>query len=111
MSNDPKAVAAALAHVVSARKVPDKVVNAVAEKLAASKYKIGGIDICKYGICIDYILQGRDAWRTIPDLVEIRDAQVYGLRVFPWGIPWPDVLHVHVDHGFEELAPYVERGL
>jgi hypothetical protein len=111
MSNDSKAISLALAHAVASHKVPDEVVARVADKISAAKHKVRGVDICKYGICIDYILDGSRAWNSIPDLVQVPGSQIYGLRVFPWGIPDPDLLHIQVEHAFEELAPYVERGI
>lgn len=99
----------ALARAVAARKVPDDAIAAVAKILAAGKNKVRGIDVCAYGICIDYFFEG-DQWvRALPDLVRGKDARVYSIEAFPWGIPWPDLFRVRVQAEFDEFAKYNPR--
>ena len=98
----------ALARAVASRKVPDNVVAKIAKKISTSKLPIKGIDICVYGICIDYVIDDEKWWKFVPDLMAIPESRIRGLRVFPWGIPAPDVFHVQIEHEFEELGPYLE---
>lgn len=104
--NDVGDLRLALARAVAARKVPDDAILAVAKTLAAGKNRIRGIDVCIYGICIDYFFEG-DQWiRALPELVRGKDARVYSVEAFPWGIPWPDLFRVRVQAEFDQFAGY-----
>jgi len=96
----------AVARAVAGRKVPDEAIASVAKQLAASKYKVRGIDTCIYGICIDYFFDSDQWYRALPELTRGKDARVHGIEVFPWGIPWPDIYRVRVQQEFDVLAPY-----
>lgn len=109
-SNELGDLRMALARAVAARKVPDEAISSVAKILATSKYKIRGIDVCIYGICIDYFFDTGDWYRALPELLRGKDARVHGVEVFPWGIPWPDIYRVRVQQEFDDLAPYNKPG-
>jgi hypothetical protein len=111
MAVSDKAMRLALARAVANRKVPNQVVAKVAKKLSVSKLDIRGIDICVYGICLDYIIDRKDWWEAMPDIMAIRGTRIRDIHVFPWGIPVPDVFHVQVEHEISELAPYMESHL
>lgn len=99
-----KEVRIALARAVASRQVPDKAINAVAKRLIATKLPIRRIDICTYGICIDYFFTD-DRWATaVKDLVKVGGADIRQITVFPWGIPFPDIFRVRVEQQFEELG-------
>lgn len=94
----------ALARAVATRKIPDAAIASVADRLAATKLPIRGIDICAYGICIDYFFTD-DRWsRVLPEILKAKGSHVHSITVFPWGIPWPDLFRVRVEQQFEELA-------
>jgi hypothetical protein len=94
--NDVNHVRAALARSIAERKVPDEVIDVVAKQLATAKHQIRGIDICMYGICLDYFIDGGEWWQRLPELVEVEGGRLKGIEIFPWGIPVPDILHVRV---------------
>lgn len=104
--NEQNDLRMAVARAVAARKVPDEAIAAVAKQLAASKYKVRGIDTCIYGICIDYFFDTDQWYRALPELARGKDARIRGIEVFPWGIPWPDIYRVRVQQEFDVLAPY-----
>lgn len=99
----------ALARAVASRKVSDAAITAVAERLAKAKLPIRGIDICAYGICIDYFFTDERWAKILPDLVNMKGGRAHSITVFPWGIPRPDLFRVRVEHQFEELAPTLGR--
>ena len=101
--NDAQAVRLALAKAVASRKVSDEAIAAVAKRLAASKYKIRGIDVCIYGICIDYIFDHEDWSKALPELIGVEKARARGIDILIWGIPWPEIFRVRVGHEFDEL--------
>jgi len=107
--NDAHAVRLALAKAVANRKVSDDAISSVAKRLAASKYKIRGIDVCIYGICIDYIFDNDQWHQALPELVRIEKGRARGIDILIWGIPWPEIFRVRVGHEFEEL-PAVNPG-
>lgn len=94
----------ALARAVASRRIPDAAISAVAERLAATKLPIRGIDVCAFGICIDYFFND-DRWqKALPEMLNLKGSRVHQITMFPWGIPWPDLFRVRVEHDFAELA-------
>ena len=101
---DANEIRVALARAVATRKVSDAVVASVADRLAATKLPIRGIDVCAYGICIDYFFTD-DRWaKVLPEMLKAKGSHVHSITVFPWGIPWPDLFRVRVEQEFDELA-------
>jgi hypothetical protein len=108
-SDFERAVRLAVSRAVARKDVPDDVVRSVAEKLEGihSHTPIRWVDICPYGICIEHIVEA-DRWRDA--LTQIFDAgePIRAVRLFPWGILVDDLMQIHVEQEFEELAPYIE---
>jgi hypothetical protein len=104
MGNDVKQVRTALARAVASRQVPDHVIDTAARQLAGLPEQIRGIDVCTVGICLDFVLDGDDWARRLPDLVRVEGGQIRGIEVFPWGIINPDIVHVRVTQKLEALA-------
>ena len=94
----------AIARAVASRKITDDAISAVAKKLSAIKHPIRGIDVCTHGICIDYFFSGDEWLKALPELVRAKDSRVYGVEIFPWGIPFPDIYRVRVQQDFQELG-------
>lgn len=109
--NDPADLRMALARAVAGRKIPDEAISSVAKQLAASKHRIRAIDVCIYGICIDYFFDTDDWYRALPELVRGDNARVRSIEAFPWGIPWPDIFRVRVQQEFDEFAQYNQQQL
>lgn len=103
MANEFSDVRAALTRAVAERKIPDDVIDLAAKQIATAKHPIRGLDICAYGICIDYFLDGSDWWRTLPELVQIDGGYLRGIEVFPWGIPFPDIFRVRVTQSLDVM--------
>jgi hypothetical protein len=101
--NDPQAVRLALAKAVASRKVSDEAIASVAKRLAASKYKIRGINHCIYGICIDYIFDDEQWAHALPELLRVEKARARAINILIWGIPWPEIYRVRVGQEFDEL--------
>lgn len=96
-------VRAALARAVAEHQIPDEAIELAAKQIAASKHQIRGLDVCAYGICIDYFINN-DEWENIlTDLIRVEGGRVRGIEVFPWGIPWPDILHVRVTQSLDAM--------
>ena len=94
----------ALARAVATRQVSDEAIAAVARRIAGTKLPVRGIDVCTYGICIDYFFND-DRWtRALPELLKAKGTRVHSVTVFPWGIPWPDIFRVRVEQEFDEFA-------
>jgi hypothetical protein len=103
MANDEKCVRTALARCVAEYKISDEVIDLAAKQLATAKHPIRGIDVCTYGICLDYFLDGEEWWKTLPELIAIEGGQVKGVEIFPWGILNPDLLHVRVTQSMDAI--------
>jgi hypothetical protein len=113
--SDAEEIRLALARAVATRQVSDQAIASVAKRLAATKLSIRGIDICTYGICVDYFFSD-DRWaKVLPDIVKAKGTRVHTITVFPWGIPFPDIFRVRIEQEFDEFArgatvPLIERG-
>ncbi len=96
----------ALARAVAEKKIPDDVVQKIAGQIAGVEHPIRRIDVCAYGICIDYFVTVDELWKVLPNLITIPDARLHGIEIFPWGIINPDLFQVHVEHEFAGM-PHV----
>lgn len=103
MANEFNDVRVALARAVAERKIPDDVIDLAAKQIATTQHPIRGLDICAYGICIDYFLDSKDWWRILPELVQIEGGYLRGIEVFPWGIPFPDIFRVRVTQSLDVM--------
>jgi hypothetical protein len=94
-------ITVALARAVAGREVDIKAVDSLADRLGSFEYKVRGINPCIYGICLDFFIEGPridDLLTKALDLGGVRQ-----LKVFPWGIPWPDLFHVQVEQQFDGI--------
>jgi hypothetical protein len=100
--NDPDAVREALARAVATRDVSDSVIQTTAERLAEQNFPIFRIDVCAYGICTDYVIDGPN-FGVIEELVNVDGGIIRDIDIFPFGIVRPDGLHVRVTHDFKDM--------
>lgn len=91
----------ALAVRLAKKKIPDDVLARVAERAARNGLKVGGVDFCPYGICIDYF-----ADRTFSIDEFIRGEKYRAVKLFPYGILVDDLFRVQVEMHVPELSEY-----
>ena len=93
---DVKKVAGAFAERLAAHKVSDKAVSALAERVVQASAKSIGIDICQFGICIDY----RTPRNGLAELIQRleKDHRLSGIKIFPEGIIDPDEFRITVEY-------------
>jgi hypothetical protein len=90
-----KALAKRLAH----RELKDDVITAISKRIVHEGLKIGGVDFCPYGICIDYFSDQR----ILVDRITL--AEKYRVvRLFPYGILVDDLWRLQVEMHVPELA-------
>ncbi len=102
--NDEKAIYQVLAHSIAQQRVDDEVVRKVANALAKVDIPLRRIDVCTYGICLDYLIDHEKWWEVLPELVEVGKGRVGRVEVFPLGIPFPDIFHVRIEHDLDAIA-------
>jgi hypothetical protein len=88
-----------LAKKLAGSRISDERVNELAKGVFLEGAKHVRLDICAYGICIDYLV---DRPRFFDALITIK-----GLRrveVFPYGIPVPDIYRAHLEIEVPELT-------
>lgn len=109
-SKPPEAIREALAMAVASRQVPDDVVRGVAKRLADLPQLPARIDVCSRGICIDVFHRGDDDWTAPLKAFSDRywSERIRKIDLFPWGIPFPDLLQMRVQLQFDELAPFMD---
>jgi hypothetical protein len=103
MANDLKNVRLALAKALADHRVEDAAIEAAAKHLVALPQPIRGIDVCAYGICIDVFLDGKDWQESLQKLLGSGGQAWRKLEVFPYGIPYPDIIHVQLGQPFEGI--------
>ncbi len=95
----------AAARSIAAHEVPDELLEQVGRQLGdlSTADLIRGIDVCTYGICVDYFLDPGD-WREI--ILKIAESPIRIRRMdwFPWGIIRDDLIQMRVEYQFDELA-------
>lgn len=106
--NDSSDIRIALARSIAHGELPDDTIDTLAKQIASTRYQIRGIDICAYGICLDYIFEGHDWWKEIPELVRVDGGILKGIEIFPLGIPYPDFFRVRVTQSMD-LLPQMRR--
>ena len=87
-----------LARKIATFKIPDARIDEIAKSIFVADVREARLDVCAYGICIDYLFDRPrlDALAKIPGLRR--------LELFPWGIPVPDVFHAHLEVEVPELT-------
>ena len=101
-------VSAALSRAVARREIPDDIVAGVVKRISGihRQNPISWIDVCVYGICIDYFVEPPRLSKVITELLKVGPVRKFEL--FPWGIITTDLLQVRVEHRFDELAPFID---
>ena len=103
MINDSKDVRMALARALADRTIGDEVIDMAAEQIATIEHPIRGLDVCAYGICIDFFLDDKEWWQILPRLISVNGARLKGIEIFPWGIINPDLIHVRVTQSLDVM--------
>jgi hypothetical protein len=101
MEKTDGALRLALARAVADRNVDAGAIDNVAVRLGKFDHKVRGVNPCIYGICLDFFVERPEIDDLLNKALEV--GRVHGLRVFPWGIPWPDIFRVEVEAQFEEI--------
>jgi len=96
----------ALATRLAKREIPEDRLEAAAKRIVRDGLKIGGVDFCPYGICIDYFGWGD---RVSLDAV-LKDTTFRVVKLFPYGILVDDLFRVQVEMHIPELAEHGVRG-
>ncbi|HLT36920.1 MAG TPA: hypothetical protein VK034_11565 [Enhygromyxa sp.] len=93
---DVRTVASAFSRRLAAHSVKDDVVEMLAKRVAAIGAKPIDIDVCQYGVCIDYWIPRKNLGELL-NRMEV-DYTLGGIKVFPKGILNPDAFLVSVEH-------------
>jgi len=96
---DAKVVAAAFAKRLASQKIDPKAIESLASQVSKLGSKPIGIDICQYGICIDYWVPRKSLGELMNRLEQ--NLSLGGIKVFPKGIIDPDAFLVTVEHVLE----------
>lgn len=89
-------LAKALTLRLAGRDVSDKMVKDLASRLISVDRQPIGVDICQFGICIDY----RTPRKSLGELINRleRDLTIRGVEIFPEGIINPDAFRIRVGY-------------
>lgn len=101
----PAELKKALAVRLAKRDISDKVISQVADRVAKNGLKVGGVDFCPFGICIDYFA---DRNFSLDEFV--RDEKFRVVKLFPYGILVDDLFRVQVEMKVPELNELGFRG-
>ena len=76
--------------------LPKESLEKLAKSVARSPHRAIGIDICKYGICLDLLVDGGIDRFDIREFEDLAIGRVRDIEIFPWGIIRPDLLRVRI---------------
>ena len=95
MANNEKEVGIALAKAIAERNISDEIVKKAANKISQFPYDIKRIDICKYGICLNFWEQSPIVQNDLEQFVSNIDTASLGeFNIFEFGILNPDLFHI-----------------
>lgn len=80
--------------------LPAEHTEALAKMVSNLRHKPIGIDICKYGICLDLLVEGGLEALDMRELEELAPGKIRDIEIFPWGIIRPDLMQVRVAQQF-----------
>jgi hypothetical protein len=95
-----KALAKRLAH----RELKDELITTIAKRIVRDGLKIGGVDFCPYGICVDYFSDKR----ILVDKLMVGE-KYRAVRLFPYGILVDDLWRLQVEMQVPELTGFGGR--
>jgi hypothetical protein len=93
-----KEIHKALAHRLAKHRIKDDILEKVAHRVAKNGLKVGGIDFCPYGICIDYF-----ALKDVSIDEMLVKEKYRAIKLFPHGILVDDLFRVQVQMEVPEL--------
>ena len=99
-----KEIHLALARRLATREVSDDTLKSVASRIIRDGLKIGGVDFCPYGICIDYFSD-----RPVSIDAFLKDTTFRAVKLFPYGILVDDLFRIQVEMNVPELAGFSAR--
>jgi|GEM_PF-2103704 len=102
--NDPKKIRMQLAKLIANQKVPSKTVSTIAKSLASAPYEIRRIDICPYGFCCDFMING-NLGKALSGLADLKGARFRFAESFPWGIIDDSIRHLRTSYEFDGFNP------
>ena len=94
----------ALARRLAARELSDEALKAVSSRILRDGLKIGGVDFCPYGICIDYFSD-----RPVSLDAFLKDTTFRAVKLFPYGILVDDLFRIQVEMNVPERAGFTAR--
>jgi hypothetical protein len=97
-TTSPREIHKALAERLAHRRIGDDVLKKVSDQISRNGLKVGGMDFCPYGICVDYF---SDKMFSVDELV--RDMTYRELRLFVYGIPVDDLFRLRLEVRVPEL--------
>ena len=96
-----KDVQKSIAKRLARHDVRDDVVAKVAQRVAKNGLKVGYVDFCPYGICVDYFSENRF---SIDEFVA--DDRYRAVKLFPYGILVDDLFQIRVEMQVPELDDF-----
>lgn len=95
----------ALAGRLARYEIKDKDIKKIAHRVAKNGLKIGHVDFCPYGICIDYFCERKI---SIDEFIE--DEKFRVVKLFPYGILVDDLFRIQVQMQIPELSEHRVSG-
>lgn len=93
-----KEVHKARAHRLAKHRINDDILEKVAHRVAKNGLKVGGLDFCPYGICIDYFAHEG----VLIDEMLVKE-KYRAIKLFPYGILVDDLFRIQVQMKVPEL--------
>lgn len=85
-----------LARSLASKPLSDNQLASLARKIGSSKHPVVGVDVCTYGICLDFAVAEKLEDFSLSEILEVGIGPIRNVEIFPEGIILPDRLNVRV---------------
>ena len=85
-----------LTRTLASKPLSETQLTELVSKIEASKHPVVGVDVCTYGICLDFAVPENLEDFSLADIIDVGIGPIRNIEIFPEGIILPDRLNVRV---------------
>jgi len=93
---DYEALLKSISESLASKALSEEQLSTLAKKVGGSKYPVVGVDVCTYGICLDFAVDDHAENLNLKDILDVGIGPVKNIEIFPEGIILPDRLNVRL---------------
>jgi len=95
-----KEIMSAIAQRLAKAELDHQHLEGLAKMVSSVEHKAIGLDICKYGICLDLMVDLDLSKLDLGKIAELAPGKIRDIEIFPWGIVHPDFWRLRIAQEF-----------